>query len=766
MARIWYSHALVQELVDQIRSFKRFWPYHEERYEPGKVLSLNVTTAWPEQEASLKLVVDKFVGGGFAGQVYRCQLTESSLSAAEGDSMGLRVGGTYAVKVLLPPSRFSQIFRNTVYTLAFQAPFSAQTLKSACRSGLLWPKVLRLAAGEAFGDQDAVADTYASFYDDNLKAFGEVREWVEGRGWRLESDNQPHLRKDWRSVKPQETGSPEYVAKHQFMDRLVRMLEEMGARELSRQYAWSTLKSQPNALKRYGDEDDPAKGLCAVDFRAGLALLPYLPMSPGDFVLILKGLRHGSLTQFDRCDFSKLRAYITQHPEAFRGQEALIDALEHYDAAYRRSMPDWCHQGWRLLWDGALRCDVREGLIASYRALGMLDEQGEALLRSNRLAFGCFRVAGLVPFLGVMIRRLIGHGLYRQHIKAWLTQWAYLREQGQVTAMITAIRWHRAGRISEPHARRLAHSVPLYWLERLTVGFLPIFLHRRLAEPWTVWHELRDGFVYVRRFLRDEAFRIKWLEDQVEDGRKEGMLTDAEAADIRQSVSDPFIGKYLKSVGVHLAFLPVTQVVSVLVGGIVAVKVWMSTNDWKQAGLAFGGILALFQIIPISPGSICRGAYVVYLMIRERNFRDYVVAAPLSFVKYIGYLAFPLQMTTSYPVLAQFMGGRWASSSVHIIPVFGEKGAWLEHFVFDLFFNRSRVLGRKIGKHTRGILSIWMVATIFFGGVGIWLLDAEGQEYAKNLTNIVIAVLCLGVLPRVLFYPVYHRKRARSAAKP
>ncbi len=68
------------------------------------------------------------------------------------------------------------------------------------------------------------------------------------------------------------------------------MLHEMGAPELARQYEWWTMKSQPNALKRLEAEDDPERGLVAVDFRAGMALLPFLPQCPADFKLIVKGI--------------------------------------------------------------------------------------------------------------------------------------------------------------------------------------------------------------------------------------------------------------------------------------------------------------------------------------------------------------------------------------------------------------------------------------------------------------------------------------------
>jgi hypothetical protein len=666
---------------------------------------------------------------------------------------------------MIPPSNFSSGFRDFVYWLAFQAPFSARVLKSACRSGLLWPKLLRVASREVFGDEEAIADTYASFYDPNFRAYGEVREWVEGRTWRLESDDHLSKRRKWATIDPHDCDSPEYVAKHQFMVRLVQMLHDMGAPELARQYEWTTLKSQPNALKRYSAGSDPAAGLCAVDFRAGLALVPYLPMSPGDFGLIWDGLLRGSLAQFDRCDFKKLRDYVAARPEVFGEHLDLVDALERYDSEYRRAMPDISHQGLRLLIDRDLRADVRKGLVAGYWSNGIIDRAMGDKLEQGGLRFSLFYMLGAIPLLGRFVRKLWGNAPYRKHIGSLFSSLSYLQESGRRNAAAAAVDWHRASRVSEHHAELIANHVPLFWLERLTISLLPPFLHRFLGEPWGVYFWAVDGFRYMLKFFRDAEFREQWLRDQVEDGYKEGMLHEEERDLILSQVKDPFIAKYLKSVGVHMATLPVTQVVSVIVGGIVAAKVYAKTGSKADAAAAFGGIVALFQVIPISPGSICRGLYVVYLMIKERNFRDYMVAAPLSFVKYIGYLAFPLQMVTAYPEFSQFMAGRWATGAVHIIPVFGEKGALMEHFVFDMFFNVPRAFGRWAGKHIKGILNVWLVLGLGLGWYvfGVHGVDWSVKEGIKVGVNTIMAVVCLFILPRVLFYPVLHRRKQRGS---
>ena len=96
-----------------------------------------------------------------------------------------------------------------------------------------------------------------------------------------------------------------------------------------------------------------------------------------------------------------------------------------------------------------------------------------------------------------------------------------------------------------------------------------------------------------------------------------------------------------------------------------------------------------------------RGLYVLYLVIRERNFKDYNIAVFLGFFKYIGYLAFPIQMAYRYPTLARFMAVHWATGAVPAIPVFGEKGALLEHTVFCTFYNWPLTIRRRTRNRIR-----------------------------------------------------------------
>jgi len=760
-----YSVEFCNELIERIRSAELEIGYRRTRYDKGDVLEIDFSTVWPEVNGHGRFRIEKFVGGGFAGQVYPCILEKLSFAdgVSDAERFGLVEGGRYALKIMIPPTRFTRRFRDLLYWLGFQAPFSAQINQGACRGGLLWQKLSRLAAGVVFGREDAVADVYASFFDAELGAYGEIREWVEGRVWRLEPDTRPRLRAKWRTIDPLETHSPEYVSKRQFMHRFVCMLHDMGAPELARQYEWWTLKSQPNVMKRSEYDGRPAEGLCAVDFRAGLALLPFLPMSPRDIGLIFEGIGRKSLVQFDRCDFGKLRAFATKHSDVFEQHAGMIDALEGYDRAYRRSMPDLTHQGLRMLCDGTLRSDVRRGLADGYKADGTIVETFADALARQPLKFAAFYALGAIPALGSTLRRMWGNPAWRRHEVRCLTEGRYLLRYWRAELTRRVLGWYRKGRCGEPEARRLSVTPASFWLQRLTVGFLPAGMHRWTAEPRYAWQRIKDGIGYMRSFIKDAAFREEWLKRTIEEGHREGMLDDDELRIVLEHVSDPYIVKYLKSVAVHLATLPVTQIVSVLTGAIVFVVLMLrGETTWARAGVTFGVILAAFQLTPISPGSICRGAYVVYMMVKDKDLKDYVVAAPLSFVKYIGYLAFPIQMAAAYPVFSRFMASRWATQMVHIIPVFGEKGALFEHVIFDMFYNYPRVLGETCKGRARFILDEWLIL-----GVTLWLA-AFSQGWlpmnTKSLTSATIAVVALFILPRILFYPMMVKSGTRESA--
>ena len=119
-----YSNETISDLEKSLRAKSLFRPIHIERYEPGTNLSYDITAVTSGYETSVQLVVEKFVGGGFAGQVYRVRIL--SIKTQSKSISGLDVGKVYAMKILIPPSGFSCFFRNALYWIGFQGPFQPQ----------------------------------------------------------------------------------------------------------------------------------------------------------------------------------------------------------------------------------------------------------------------------------------------------------------------------------------------------------------------------------------------------------------------------------------------------------------------------------------------------------------------------------------------------------------------------------------------------------------------------------------------------------------
>ncbi len=299
----------------------------------------------------------------------------------------------------------------------------------------------------------------------------------------------------------------------------------------------------------------------------------------------------------------------------------------------------------------------------------------------------------LIPAIGNYIIKFTGMRQWRQHYWKIISSPSYFNRALNGFRLENLIKWLRMGRISDDKSEKIKNSKSLF-LFHLMISILPVGLHRFITDKKYFSQRLYLIFVRPLKLYFDPQLRENWLKEMVAEGKKKQMLSNEDADSIIGQLDEPYIQKYLKSLAVHVCTIPITQVVSVFLA-----LLYVLTHPEMPRAQAWGigvGIIALFQIIPISPGSLVRGLYVVYLVIKERNFKDYNIAVFLGFFKYIGYLAFPIQMTYRYPALARFMAGHWATEAVHIIPVFGEKGALLEHWIFDLFYNLPLTVRRQM----------------------------------------------------------------------
>jgi hypothetical protein len=310
-----------------------------------------------------------------------------------------------------------------------------------------------------------------------------------------------------------------------------------------------------------------------------------------------------------------------------------------------------------------------------------------------------------------------------------LTNSGYLIRAIQARIAEKVIGWHRAGRVDAEHAPKVADSFARF-LCHLPLSILPAGLHRLLTDSKFAREKLIYIFVRPFRLYFNAKYREQWMRDMVTEGRHKHILTEEDAETILSQLNERYIQRYLISLVVHILTLPVTQIVSVIVAWI------YYQNTGSKIGA--GGILFLFQITPISPGSICRGLWAVGIAIYDRDFKNYNIAVFLSFMKYIGYLAFPIQMTYHYPALARFMAVHWATEAVHIVPVFGERGALLEHWVFRLFYNWPLTIRRRMRRRAEMRASIkpryWHVG--FWAVVAAFSLGPVDYNFLQNVGNL------------------------------
>ena len=757
-----YSIKTCKQLETAFQKADLHRPMHVGHYDAGIELKLAITPVEPGPNAGVRVSIEKFVGGGFAGQVYKVKLLSITTESGPVEAlMNLTVGQSCAMKILIPPSGGAHFFRNLVYVLGFQGPFQLQVNPAASRAGALWQKFIRAAAQHRFGDDNCVNDIHATFVDSTLGSCGEISDWVEGRTWRLEVDDRLDTLKRWRKGKPVDEntlGSPEFCSKYTFMTEFVKLLHEIGAYEFARQYEWTTCKSQPNALKRTDTNDDPTAGLIAVDFRAGLALLPYLPMSPGDFKLIGQGLKRGSLVQFDRGNLDILETHINGNPDIYASLEnsqQMLTELKECEKIYRDSVPDITHNHFRLLTDGGLWNSLFDSAVTGWKTRNLFDPEKEAVFRGSKIKTFFFFLLGLIPFLGRIPRRIWAQADWRKHYASMFSSMTYLGRAIKAKMAEKLIGWHRAGRVDADTAMALYNNL-FRFLLHVPVSIFPAGLHRFMTNPNVLKKKLYFIFKRPFKLYFNAHLREQWLRDMVTQGKKKHILSDEDADTILSQVNEPYIQKYLVSLVVHLMTLPVTQVV----GLIIAVVNWQVRDlAWDDAMAQGALIMGTLQVVPLSPGSFCRGLYTTILAIRDRNFKDYNIALFLSYFKYIGYLAFPIQMTYHYPAMARFMAAHWATDAVHIVPVFGERGALLEHWIFCLFYNWPLTVRRRMQRISKVRASLparlWHIPAAACLAVGIFAAShygyfiKSGIEPTTDNTWFIKPLFCL-----VFFVPL------------
>ena len=90
-------------------------------------------------------------------------------------------------------------------------------------------------------------------------------------------------------------------------------------------------------------------------------------MSTGDFMLILKGLKRGSLVQFDRGSIRKLERFVADHRERFDDMQPMLIELKACEKIYRDSVPDVTHNFVRLFYSRRLWATMLDSAVAGWQ---------------------------------------------------------------------------------------------------------------------------------------------------------------------------------------------------------------------------------------------------------------------------------------------------------------------------------------------------------------------------------------------------------------
>lgn len=687
-------------------------------YDPGDtVVSLVKDIDGDEHEAVFK--IERYCGGGFAGQVYRARCVKC-------DDGWLQTGTVFALKFFSPRSGFRKRFRDLLYFIGFQSPFPHQFNEAAVRTGLYLTKLLRWATQVEFGSDASINDCLGSFWDEHIGSYAELNEWVEGRVTDPDIDNGIFVRRSRnkkikRNIEQAELleSNSEIAQKKRFMRTLVRLCAELGLDDLARQVYWWTGMSQANLLTRAADGQ-----FVWVDRRPGL---PGFLLSLGDIPLLIGAILRGSIPPFDKINFKKLRKWpkAPERPE----WEKVVDQLQEIDNTYRRSQFYLIGHNFRLLISKKLRMDIAAGIADYWLLSGRVDERTHEKTRRGGLRMLFLTLIGCIPLIGSRLQKYFGKTEYRSHLWKMLTSGGYTRDYLDRRRRLTLATWLCDGRITDNRAQRCLDSLPAFFRDRLC-SFWIIGIPLAIALPkilqlssWPLWgwlavyfaaaaiitlpaswqrfftdlghalrvssRSLRNAFSYVFNIAHRRQVNLDWVRHRTDEDVKHGYVSREEADVFTSVAGSDTMQHYITGIMVTIALQPASEIVLLsLAAGLGAH--WLSDitsfhSLWKVLWQVMGNLgwwapplIVLF--CAISPAGIMRFTFCLIQWLRYRRV-PYGTALSLSLWRAIGDLAFMLQIAKTYPQFSAYLLTSSICHLVNIIPVFGERGGLLNIWV-------------------------------------------------------------------------------------
>jgi hypothetical protein len=633
-------------------------------------------------------VIQEYVGSGFAGQVYRASLGNGVVASA-GERQAPQ---TVAIKILKPKEGWKRKFRDLLHYCSYQVSYASRLRESAVRAGLIWQQVLRTAAEIEFGLPSAVARPLGYYWDSGQRSYVEVHEWIESRPVRYEADDQIFL--SWRAG-VRMASETEMARKRRFMQTMVKLCNQIGALGLARQYEWFTLVSQANVLSRVKSESN-ALEFTGIDFRPGLAMPFFLPLSPVHLRMIYAGIRRGVLVHFDEVEFDRLDRFVAEHGTRYPSLPELRRQLKQEDQHYRAALPNLWHATRRSTTELKMRDAITSGLLEDWRRLDKLTPETALRLGRTRLGFLLFYLLGLIPFTGGFFQRIVGSSPYRHHLKNLVLEPAYFRVVFEWRKSCDLLAWFADRRISELRLESLTRSNLLYFFDKVLLSWLPARLHRVASDGEAFKRQLFYLIVHPIRLLFEGEYRKTWLTEIIHQQFYRGIVDADQRDGLLKQLSEAPMQGFIRDLGFTIGL----EIFSKIGYAILAAYGFSSGNFVPLAIAALG---------PIPPSGIVRTAYVLSLlvwelpgMIRQRRNKLFVTRALGLLVapwRMVGNLFAPLEMFAYYHDLSLLLADYYVSRMVGVIPVLGGRGQLLEYWAFQLVFNvplsiRKRLLAR------------------------------------------------------------------------
>jgi hypothetical protein len=597
-------------------------------------------------------------------------------------------GQPVALKFLRPAHRWKEIFRDALFFLTCQVSFAPRLRESALRSGLLTAELVGRAAESEGRSPTEFAHPLGYFWDTRLCSYVEIYTWEPGRTQRYAPDDGLVLRwLGWERALP----DTEMNRKRAYMSWLAAFCCRLGAAGVARQFEWDSWISQANVLTRL----EPVGGaeFVAVDWRVGLAVPFFLPLSPAHARLIWSGLRQGRRTLADWLDASQLDSARQAHSGWDAPLKGLANWLLLVDKEYRGALPDVWQNGFRFLIDPDRRNRVQAALLQDWERLGRITRASFQDLRASGLALWLFYGLGVVPFAGAFLQRLAGNADYRAHCRMLLTRSAYRRAVLAARRACDLMEWIQQGRISPASGSRLVGSLNHYLSQKILLAWLPSGLHRIAIDRQARRGLFRRWLIQPLHLLVSQPARELWLDSLLQSQFHRGVISEFELAGMRARLQKKRLQALISDMG-YFAGLEIFSRLLYLVLGLYGL---LGGSFWPLFLAALG---------PISPSGILRFFYIAAQtildlpeVIRLRSGRLLVsrlLGLLLAPWRFIGNFSVPLEMFSFEPRASLVLAEYFTAQLVRHVPVFGGRGKLLEFAAFQCSFSLPLSIARAV----------------------------------------------------------------------